>query len=111
MLLVTFKSYNALYACTVKINYLKVCFSFFFLVLIANFAVRIIIMISIALMVIPMNIPPIHDTALLNDGAILCMYVCMYIIFSNYHIQKLTKHCGAIFSGISLFICNKNNTL
>ena len=70
-------------------------------------------MISIALMVIPMNIPPIHDTALLNDGAILCicMYACMYIIFSNYHMQKLTKHCGAIFSGISLFICNKNNTL
>ena len=76
MLLVTFKSYNALYACTAKINYLKDCFSFFFLAIIANFAVRIIIMISIALMVIPMNIPPIHDTALLNDGA---MYVCMYV--------------------------------
>ena len=40
-------------------------------------------MISIALMVIPMNIPPIHDTALLNDGAILCMYV--YNIFKLSH--------------------------
>ena len=43
-------------------------------------------MISIALMVIPMNVPPIHDTALLNDGAILCMYVCMHV----YNIFKLS---------------------